>query len=64
MNYHLLFQDHRGNILSHTNLAADNNAVAIEMARCVYRCGTGAGYEIWQAGRHVHTEGAIPAPSH
>lgn len=63
MNYHLLFQDYTGKIFSHANLVADSNDVAIDMARRVYRCGIGAGYEIWEAGRHVHTEGAMPNPS-
>jgi hypothetical protein len=64
MNYHPLFQDHRGNIFSHANLVADSNDVAIDMARRVYRFGIGAGYEIWEAGHHVHTESAISNTSH
>jgi hypothetical protein len=64
MNYHLLFQDYGGNVFSHATLVATNNDVAIDTARRIYRTGIGRGYEIWEAGRHVHTEGPSPNPIH
>lgn len=59
MNYHLLFQDHGGNIYSHADLEAENHEAAIDAARRIYRTGIGAGYEIWTEDQHVHTETAV-----
>ncbi len=60
MNYHLLFQDNGGNVYSHANLVAENDNLAIDTARRLYRTVTGGGYEIWTRGRHLHTEGPLP----
>lgn len=60
MNYHLLFQDYGGNVYSHANLVAENDNVAIDTARRLYRSGIGAGYEIWTRGQHLHTEDPLP----
>ena len=56
MNYFLLFQDDGGNISSHSNMTATSNEAAIAMARRDYGSDSGSGYEIWRAGRRIHTE--------
>lgn len=62
MLYSLLFQDHAGRVFSNADFCAPNNGDAIDIARRLYRSGIGRGYEIWRAGRFVHTE--ITRPLH
>ncbi len=56
MNYFLLFQNAGGHIDSHCSMTAVSTEDAIDKARRNYSWGIGAGYEIWQAGHHIHTD--------
>ena len=52
----LYFFDHGGNIFGTDELQADDDDEAVQVAKTIFKCGIGGGYDIWQGIRHVHLE--------
>jgi hypothetical protein len=55
-HYVIIFTDHAGAQYGSDLLTALGDEAAIQQARTHYSMGIGAGYQIWQDDRLVHTE--------
>lgn len=53
--YQLIFKNHGGEVFASEFFKAHDDRAAIEKANTEYRSGIGAGYEIWQGDRLVHS---------
>ncbi len=54
--YRIRFFDHSGRVFGSEEMDCAQDQLAIEKARELHTHGIGAGYEIWEGERHVHTE--------
>lgn len=60
MVYRLLFKNHADEIYGTDSIEAHDDRSAVEKAKRIFRCGIGAGYEIWRNGELIHTEPPKP----
>ena len=54
--YRICFFDHSGRVFGSEEMDCAQDQLAVEKARELHTHGIGAGYEIWEGERHVHTE--------
>jgi len=55
-HYRIRFFDHSGRVFGTEEMDCAQDQLAIDKARELHTHGIGAGYEIWEGERHVHTE--------
>lgn len=55
MQYQCRFLNHANEVFSNAIFSADNDDEAIRRALTVYRNGVGKGFELWRAGRQLHS---------
>lgn len=58
--FRIAFVDHAGRPFSHESFEAESDQNAIVLARKVFKCGIGDGYNIWHGSTLIHIENRHP----
>ncbi|HEY2883934.1 MAG TPA: hypothetical protein VGJ08_01815 [Rhizomicrobium sp.] len=58
--FRITFIDPAGRSFGHEVFEAEDDQSAIVVARTVFKCGVGDGYDIWRGSKLIHTEAKDP----